>query len=207
MQWNTIYIKISYHLHHVDRSRSSKSGVPAVQHPYFLPIMATKRNHVHHLFQNNQFPSFNILVHRYGLGRDQFLHYQQLKFVIKSKIDITTAMSFSTNIQKVSFSNSASAFSISFLVYVGFAQWYFPQSSYPLSWFMCPSSSVVWFSHRLWCEKYVKAQEFDLQSHLSGGFTHLEKKVWHWHLVLICGIAFHVSTSEDSGITFRFLII
>lgn len=44
---------------------------------------------LHHLFQNNQFLSFNALIQKYGLGKDQFLRYQQLKSVIKSKISIT----------------------------------------------------------------------------------------------------------------------
>ena len=45
--------------------------------------------HLHHLFENNQFISFNTLIQRYGVGRDQFLQYQQLKSIIKSKINIT----------------------------------------------------------------------------------------------------------------------
>ena len=45
--------------------------------------------HLHHLFENKQFISFNLLVQRYGVSRDQFLQYQQLKSLIKSKINIS----------------------------------------------------------------------------------------------------------------------
>lgn len=44
--------------------------------------------HLHHLFENNQFISFKTLVQRYGLGGEQFLQYQQIKSIIKSKINI-----------------------------------------------------------------------------------------------------------------------
>ena len=33
--------------------------------------------------------SLSGLIQKYGLGRDQFLHYQQLKLIIKSKINLT----------------------------------------------------------------------------------------------------------------------
>lgn len=58
--------------------------------PVYFPSWQQKGiTHLHHLFQNNQFISFNTLIQKYGVGRDHFLHYQQLKFIIKSKINIT----------------------------------------------------------------------------------------------------------------------
>ena len=33
--------------------------------------------------------SLSWLIQKYGLGRDQFLHYQQLKFINKSQINLT----------------------------------------------------------------------------------------------------------------------
>lgn len=42
-------------------------------------------SHLHHLFENNSFNSFNTLVQRCGVGREEFLHYHQIKHLIKAK--------------------------------------------------------------------------------------------------------------------------
>uniref|UniRef100_A0A672Z074 Reverse transcriptase zinc-binding domain-containing protein n=1 Tax=Sphaeramia orbicularis TaxID=375764 RepID=A0A672Z074_9TELE len=56
--------------------------------PVYFPSWQHKGiTHLHHLFENNQFISFNTLIQKYGVGRDQFLQYQQLKSIIKSKIN------------------------------------------------------------------------------------------------------------------------
>ncbi len=56
---------------------------------HFLSWQQKGITHLHHLFQNNPFLSLNTLILKNGIGRDQFLQYQQLKSVVKSKINIT----------------------------------------------------------------------------------------------------------------------
>lgn len=48
--------------------------------------------HLHHVFENHKFMSFPSIVQKFGIGRDQFLHYQQLKFLIQSKITLTNTL-------------------------------------------------------------------------------------------------------------------
>ena len=44
--------------------------------PIHFPTWQQKGiTHLHHLFENNQFMSLSGLIQKYGLGRDQFLHY------------------------------------------------------------------------------------------------------------------------------------
>ena len=45
--------------------------------------------HLHHIFENHEFMSLSTIIQKFGIGRDQFLHYQQLKSLIKSKMKWT----------------------------------------------------------------------------------------------------------------------
>lgn len=45
--------------------------------------------HLRHIFENHNFMSFTSIMQKFGIGREQFLHYQQLKSLIKSKINLT----------------------------------------------------------------------------------------------------------------------
>ena len=43
----------------------------------------------HHIFENHECMSLSTIIQKFGIGRDQFLHYQQLKSLIKSKMKLT----------------------------------------------------------------------------------------------------------------------
>lgn len=58
--------------------------------PLYFPTWAQKGiTHLHHLFENQHFMSFNTLTQKYGVGREQFLQYQQLRLQIKDKTTLT----------------------------------------------------------------------------------------------------------------------
>ena len=48
--------------------------------------------HLHHVFENHKFMPFTSMIQKFGIGRDQFLHYQQLKSLIKNKITLTNSL-------------------------------------------------------------------------------------------------------------------
>lgn len=48
--------------------------------------------HLHHIFENHKFMPFTSIIQKFGIGRDQFLHYQQLKSLINSKITLTNTL-------------------------------------------------------------------------------------------------------------------
>lgn len=59
-------------------------------HPLHFPLWDKKGiTHLHHLFENNIFISFQTLNQKYGVGRGEFLHYQQIKHTIQSKAILT----------------------------------------------------------------------------------------------------------------------
>lgn len=45
--------------------------------------------HHHHVFENHKFMPFTSIIQKFRIGRDQFLHYQQLKSLFKSKTKLT----------------------------------------------------------------------------------------------------------------------
>lgn len=54
--------------------------------PIYFPLWHKKGiTHLSHLFQNNTFIPFNALIQKFGVGREEFLHYQQIKHIFKSK--------------------------------------------------------------------------------------------------------------------------
>ena len=58
------------------------------------PIVGTKWKekgitHLHHLFKNNTLLSFQVLVQKYNIGKEQYLKYYQLKSTLKAKIYIS----------------------------------------------------------------------------------------------------------------------
>lgn len=58
--------------------------------PFDFSIWAQKGiTHLHHLFENNHFMSFNAFTQTYGVGREQFLQYQQLRLKIKDNSGLT----------------------------------------------------------------------------------------------------------------------
>lgn len=58
--------------------------------PIYFPSWQQKGiTHLHHVFTNDHFISFDLLAQKFGIEEHQFLQYQQLKSVIKSKIQIS----------------------------------------------------------------------------------------------------------------------
>lgn len=54
--------------------------------PIYFPLWHKKGiTHLYHIFQNNSFIPFNTLIQKFGVGKEEFLHYQQIKHIIKSK--------------------------------------------------------------------------------------------------------------------------
>ena len=58
------------------------------------PIVGTKWKekgitHLHHLFKNNILLSFQELVQKYIIGKEQYLKYHQIKSALKAKINIS----------------------------------------------------------------------------------------------------------------------
>lgn len=70
----------------IDKPPSGTTRLSSTQNLFTLTNRAAQRNH--HLFENNQFLSFKkTLMEKCGVVGGQFL--QQLKSIIKSKINIT----------------------------------------------------------------------------------------------------------------------
>ena len=61
--------------------------------PIYLPKWQQKGiTHLHHVFENHKFMSFKAIIQKCGIGTDQFLHYQQLKALIKCKLKLTNTL-------------------------------------------------------------------------------------------------------------------